>query len=96
MDNPIDMEERVVLARMHLYNQAVPCGARAVWKYLRESHPGLPVPSLRRIGRLLTLYGLTHGRLGWYDGEDLEWLPASARVPKEQRRHFSWGGNPGP
>lgn len=96
MDNPIDMEERVVLARMHLYNRAAPCGARAVWKYLRESDPGLPVPSLRRIVRLLTLYGLTHGRTGWYEGEDLEWLPASARVPKQQRRHFAWGGNPGP
>lgn len=96
MDDRMNTEERVVLARMHLYNQAVPCGARAVRRHLQESDPGLPVPSLRRIGRLLTLYGLTHGRTGWYDGEDLDWLPAPARVPEEQRRHLSREGNPGP
>ncbi len=96
MDDPLDMEEQAAWVRIDLYNRGRPCGARAVWNHLCETHPGAPVPSVRRIGRLLTLYGLTHGRLGWYDGEDLEWLPAPARVPEEQRRHFSWGGNPGP
>ncbi|MFN2352847.1 MAG: hypothetical protein ABR497_12980, partial [Kiritimatiellia bacterium] len=48
-----------------------------------------PLPSVRRISEILSLYGLTHGRTGWYAGEQLDWLPASARVPQARRKHFS-------
>ena len=39
-----------------------------------------------RIGRILTCYGLTHGRTGWYEGELLEGRPPSATIPILERR----------
>lgn len=79
----------ICFARLHLYNKGLPCGADALRRYLRREMGLCPLPSVRRIGKILTLYGLTHRRTGWYDGEELRGLPASAHVPEAQRRHFS-------
>jgi len=45
-----------------------------------------PLPSVLRIARILTVYGLTYGRTGWYEGDEPDGLPASALIPKEERR----------
>lgn len=84
-----EVEHIVVMERLHRYNHGMPCGAGALHQYLQEEAVLHPLPSVRRIGNILTRYGLTHGRTGWYEGEQLDWLPASARVAVERRKHFS-------
>ena len=90
---PEEVEAIVVIVRLELYNCGMPCGAVALRERLREHVRLRPLPSVRRISRILTLYGLTHGRTGWHDGEEIEWLPVSARVPLNRRKHFSMIGN---
>lgn len=65
-----EIEEIVVMERLDLYNSARPCGAEAIRRRLEESEDVHPVPSTRTIGRILTRRCLTHGRTGWYEGED--------------------------
>jgi len=84
-----EVEHIVVMERLHRYNHGLPCGAVALHRQLREDATLHPLPSARRIRQILTQYGLTHGRTGWYAGEELARLPASARVPEAQRKHFS-------
>ncbi len=86
---PEEVEHIVVMERLHRYNYGLPCGATALHRHLRADTGVQPLPSVRRISQILTQYGLTHGRTGWYEGEELDWLPASARVPEAQRRHLS-------
>ena len=83
---PDEVEQIVVLARMELYNRNRPCGADALQRHLHDHYQLRPLPSRRRIGEILILHGLTHGRTGWYEGEELDWLPAASHVPKEERR----------
>ena len=89
---PEQVEEAVAVARLHLYNQGRPCGAAALRRYLHDQQLR-PLPSTRRIGRLLTLYGLTYGRTGWYGEGTAEEMPAglppSAWVPPAQRRYLT-------
>lgn len=87
--SPEEIEHIVVMERLHRYNYGLPCGAHALRRHLREDTGLQPLPSTRCINQILTRYGLTHGRTGWYEGEELDRLPASARVPEAQRRHFS-------
>lgn len=87
--SPEDEEHIVVMELLHRYNGGLPCGAAALRRHLQEEASLQPLPSVRRIRQILTLYGLTHGRTGWYEGEELDWLPASARIPEAQRRHLS-------
>ena len=84
-----EVEHIVVMERLHRYNHGLPCGAVALHRHLQAEAILRPLPSVRHIRRSLTLYGLTHGRTGWYEGEELGWLPASAQLPVEQRKHFS-------
>jgi len=84
-----EVEHIVVMERLHRYNHGLPCGAVALRRHLREQAFLHPLPSVRHIGQILTQYGLTHGRTGWYEGEQLDWLPASARIPDARRKHFS-------
>lgn len=84
-----DVEHIVVMERLHRYNDGLPCGALALRRHLRAEAVLNPLPSLRHIRRILTQYGLTHGRTGWHDGEQLDWLPAAAHVPDARRKHFS-------
>jgi len=81
-----EVERIVALARLELHNRDRPCGADALQRHLQDHCHLQPLPSRRRIGQILIQYGLTHGRTGWYEGEDLDWLPAASRIPKEERR----------
>ena len=84
-----EVEHIVVMERLCRYNHGRPCGALALRRHLQGEAILHPLPSVRRISQILTQYGLTHGRTGWYDGEELDWLPASARVQEARRKHFS-------
>jgi hypothetical protein len=84
-----EVEHIVVMERLHRYNHGLPCGAGALHRHLQEEALLRPVPSARHIGKILTQFGLTHGRTGWYKGDQPDWLPMSARVPDERRKHFS-------
>ena len=63
-----EIEEIVELVRLHLYNRGVACGAQATQQHMEELEVK-PIPSVRTIGRILTRYGLTHGRTGIYPEE---------------------------
>lgn len=73
------VEQMVVMVRLDLYNHEEACGATALRKRLDEHYHLKPLPSVRKIGRVLARNGLTHGRTGWYEGDDPDWLPASAK-----------------
>jgi hypothetical protein len=60
-----EIEQIVVMERLNLYNQALPCGAQAILKKLQQENVH-PLPSLSTIGRILSRQGLTHGRTGHY------------------------------
>jgi len=76
---PEEVEQIVVMVRLELYNQGLPCGPKALHKRL-DVHENLkPLPSEQTIARMLVHNGLTYGRTGWYDGDDPEWLPMSAK-----------------
>jgi len=64
-----EVEEIVEFIRLHLYNRGVPCGVQAIQQHMVELNIK-PMPSVRKIGRILTRHGLTHGRTGIYP-EDL-------------------------
>lgn len=69
---PWDIEQIVVMERLHLYNHGLPCGARAIRRKL-DSENVEPLPSVTTIGRILSRNYLTHNRTGYYpedyDGE---------------------------
>lgn len=88
-----EVEHIVVMERLHRYNRGLPCGADALRQHLREQACLRPLPSARRIGQILSRYGLTHGRTGWHEGEDVDWLPASSRVSQSRRKCFSMTEN---
>jgi hypothetical protein len=95
--SPAAVEQVVVLARLQLYNRGLPCGAAVLHRYLREQVGLRPVPSIRQIRTLLTQYGLTYGRTGWYEGEDLPaGVPRSAWLPPDQRRYRDGGAPANP
>jgi hypothetical protein len=67
-----EVEEIVELERLHLYNQGHPCGPAALRRRLDLIDRIRPLPSERTIARILARRGLTHGRTGWYPGEQPE------------------------
>jgi len=77
-----EVEQLVVMERHHLYNAGRPCGAVALRRHLCEQLGVRTSPSVRQISQVLTRYGLTHGRTGWYEGDAPEWLPPLARKSK--------------
>lgn len=82
------IEHIVVMKRLHRYNHGRPYGAGALHRELQKE--GIyPLPSVRRISQILRQYGMTHGRTGWYEGDELDWLAPSARVPEARRKYFS-------
>ncbi len=71
---PDEVVEAVKLARLHLYNQGLFCGAQAIsWEL--EALQVSPLPSLRTISRIVSREGLTHRRTGRYE-------PKGKRYPK--------------
>lgn len=66
---PEQIEQIVVMERLHLYNWGLPCGAQAIRRKLDRD--GIePLPSLSTIGRILSRNCLTHGRTGYYPEDD--------------------------
>lgn len=65
-----ETKEIVRLVRLELYNRGLACGAEAVRRRLDDVYEVEPLPSVRTIGRILASEGLTHGRTGWYEGEE--------------------------
>jgi hypothetical protein len=63
-----EIEEIVILVRLHLHNRDVPCGAQAIRRHLEQLHDSIvePLPSLATINRILHRNGLTHRRTGHY------------------------------
>ena len=59
---PAEVEQIVVIARLALHNQALPCGAPALHRRLNEFYHLKPLPSVRTIGRILTRNGLIERR----------------------------------
>lgn len=60
-----EVEQIIVMLRLHLYNRAAPCGANAIRRRLAQL--GLrPPPSESTIKRILSKNGLTHARTGFY------------------------------
>jgi|AntAceMinimDraft_8_1070364.scaffolds.fasta_scaffold338152_2 hypothetical protein len=76
---PEEVERIVVMVRLELYNQGLPCGPKALQERLDVHEHLRPLPSQRTIARMLARNGLTYGRTGWYEGEAPEGLPESAR-----------------
>ena len=64
-----EVEELVVMVRLHLYNQGAPCGARALRQRLDRHYSFTPLPSESTINRILSRQCLTHKRTGSYDTE---------------------------
>ena len=63
---PSEVVEAVKLARLHLYNQGLFCGAQAIsWEL--EALQVSPLPSLRTISRIVSREGLTQRRTGRYE-----------------------------
>jgi transposase len=61
-----DVVAAVKLARLHLYNQGLFCGAQAITWELEDLGVTVP-PSLRTINRILDREDLTHRRTGRYE-----------------------------
>ena len=60
-----EIEQIVIMERLHLYNHGIPCGAQAIRKRLQQE--GIcPLPSFSTIKRILSRHGLTHRRTGLY------------------------------
>jgi len=69
-----EIEQYVVFKRLELYNAGHPCGATALRQHMLDRGV-TPLPSRRKIARILTANGLTHGRTGWYQGDSLSLSP---------------------
>jgi len=68
-----EIEQIVVLERLHLYNRGVLCGAKAI-RNLLDQEGVRPLPSVSTIKRILSRNCLTYGRTGFYLGdENGEW-----------------------
>jgi len=64
-----EIEEIVVMQRLHLYNRGIPCGAKAIRKLL-DQQGVRPLPSVSTIKRILSRNCLTYGRTGFYPGDE--------------------------
>jgi hypothetical protein len=81
-----EVEQIVIMEQLHRYNCGMACGTAVLHRHLRDQCCVHPLPSVSRITQILTRYGLTHGRTGWYKGDEPSWLPSSARIPVTKRR----------
>jgi len=60
-----EIEEIVVMQRLHLYNRGLSYGAQAISEVL-ELKGVRPLPSISTINRILSRNCLTHRRTGYY------------------------------
>jgi hypothetical protein len=63
--NRAEIEQIVIMERLHLYNRGIPCGAQAIHRKL-DREGVQPLPSLSTIKRILSRNCLTHRRTGYY------------------------------
>src|SRR5260370_7216746 len=76
-----EIVEAVKVARLHLYNQGLFCGAQAITWELEDL--GISArPSLRTISRILDREGLTHRRTGRYQ-------PKGKQYPQLRSEHVN-------
>jgi len=62
---PKEIEQIIIMERLHLYNRGLPCGAKAIRRKLdREGIQ--PLLSISTINRILSRNCLTHRRTGYY------------------------------
>jgi hypothetical protein len=85
-----EIEQMVVHVRLWLYNDAAPCGPKAIREALDTEYHAHPLPSERTIARILARNGLTYGRTGWYEGDDPDWLPESAKRWNPYRQNHTY------
>ena len=62
-----EIEELVVMVRLHLYNREIPCGAKAVRGHIASHYPAVKLPSETTISGILRQQGLTKKRTGIYE-----------------------------
>jgi putative transposase len=60
-----EIEEIVVMERLHLYNRGLSYGAQAISRVL-DQRGVRPLPSITTINRILSRNCLTHRRTGYY------------------------------
>jgi hypothetical protein len=60
-----EIEQIVVMLRLHLYNRGQPCGAKAI-RLLLDHQALRPLPSISTIQRILSQNDLTHARTSFY------------------------------
>ena len=77
--SPKEIEQLVVIVRLEQYNRGLSCGAAALHRLLGQHYNVRPLPSVRKIGEILTRNCLTNGRTGWYEGEDQDRSLATVR-----------------
>lgn len=80
--SPDEIEQIVVMVRLNRYNRGISCGAAALHQVLKEHYSLRPLPSVRKIGEILTRHGLTNRRTGWYEGEEQESEPVAIRTDR--------------
>jgi len=62
---PKEIEQIIIMERLHLYNRGLPCGVKAIRRKLdREGIQ--PLLSISTINRILSRNCLTHRRTGYY------------------------------
>ena len=77
-----EVVEAVKLARLHLYNQGLFCGAQAVSWELADL--GLSaIPSLRTINRIISREGLTNRRTGRYEAKGKKYPQLETQRPNQ-------------
>jgi hypothetical protein len=62
---PEQIEQIVIMERLHLYNWGLHCGAKAIRRKL-DREGVQPLPSISTINRILSRNCLTHRRTGYY------------------------------
>ena len=63
--DPKEIEQIVIIERLHLYNRGIPCGAQVIRQ--RLDREGIqPLPFISTIKRILSRNCLTHRRTGYY------------------------------
>jgi hypothetical protein len=63
-----EITDIIIFFRLSLYNQAKPCGAKAIHQKMQSARI-TPLPSIGSIHRILVREYLTHRRTGYYPGE---------------------------
>jgi putative transposase len=61
-----EIEKIVILERLYLYNEGLPCGPKAIRKKLENEINENQIPSISTIARILKRNYLTHRRTGYY------------------------------